>query len=460
MLRIALPLSVALLASFGAGASTAATVTPVAGEIRALAFSGDALVVVRVPSRGRLTIERRVAGSPPQTIFATSSSDGNDEVSLAASADALAFGLKPDDDDDFAPSRVMVGPSSGPLREVATCPAGLIVSPVAVFGPRIAWREGACGEPVAQPSSVSPAAIVVGGADPAAPVIRAPIGPERLPVAVVLGAGDTGLVGTVQPSFFGFDTDVRAFSPAGLGATVVADRARLVSAVGVLANGTAVFQESGLDGDDEGECDAQQLFTLAPGASERRPVALGGCLVAAEILGPRGPQSPVATGDRITAFVGKPPSPTSPNGGAVSIVSLRADGSDRRVIVTGGYRQPRGVAVAGGQVAWWQPRCVGDQEIVVQPSPGRALALAACRVEILTRSARLRAGRISVRIRCPVGCSGTIFGRGLGRQFAFEAGTHRLSLRVALGRRASARVRVGVEVAGGPSRSVLIRVRR
>ncbi len=307
MLRVAMPLAIALLAIAGVQASDAATVTPVRGEIHALAFSGDALVVARVPPQKRLVIERRAAGSPVQTILSTSLDDDDDELTLAASADALALGLLPDGDEGFETSRVMVGPASGPLREVTTCPSALIVSPVAVAGPRIAWREGGCGEPARDPDSVSPVAVVVGGADPAAPVRRVAIAPGLLPIALVLGAGDTGLVGTLQPSFFGFDTDVRTFSPAGLGATVAADRARLVSPVGVLSDGTRVLLESDL-GDGSG-CDTdKRLVTIAPGGNDRRPVPLGGCLQSPSSIGPRGVESPVVAGDRIVALVGKPAS--------------------------------------------------------------------------------------------------------------------------------------------------------
>jgi hypothetical protein len=458
MLRVALPLSVVLLASLGTQAAGAATVTPVPGEIRAIAFSGDALVIARRPPRQRLVLERLAGGAPAQTILTTSSEDDDDEVTLAASADALAFALNPDSDDDFAPSRVMIGPSRGPLREAAACTAGLVVAPVAVFGSRIAWREGNCGEPAAEPNSVSPGVVAVGGADAAATVRRTTIPGERLLVGLVLGAADAGLAGTVAPSFFGFDTEVRAFSPAGLGEPVAASRGALVSPVGILGDGTRVFLQSGLDDD---ECGSNALFTVAPATIARRPITLGGCLLSASTLDPREGTGPVAAGDRIVAFLrgpsGSEGSPSEPR----SIVSVRGDGSGRRVLVKGAYRRPEGVATDAGWVAWWQPRCTGGREIVVQQAPERTVRLAACRAEILTRSARVRNGRIGVRLRCSAGCAGSLYGRrGATRAFAFEAGTRTLQLPVALGRRRRATVRVELSVEHGPSRSAAISVRR
>jgi hypothetical protein len=448
----ALPLSVALIALVAGPASAASTVTPVAGEVRALALSGDALVVARTTVRDALVLERIVGGSPAQTLFSAASSDDDDEVVLAASADALAFGLKPEGDEDYPSARVMIGPARGPLREVTTCRAGLVVSPVAVAGSRIAWREGACGEPAAGPNSVGPSAIVVAGADPAAPVRRASIPGERLPIGLVLGAGDTGLVGTVQPSFFGFDTEVRAFSPAGLGATIVAERARLVSPIGIVANGTRVFLQSSLE--DEEDCDTKQLVAIAPASSDRRIVPIGGCVMAPSILGSRGPRTPVAVDDRIAAFIG------TQRDESLSLVSVRPDGGDRRVIVKGTYRRPEGVAADGARVAWWQPRCAGGEEVVVQSSPEPTVRLAACRAEILTRTARASGGRIALRVRCPGGCSGMAYGRRIAsRPFSFDAGTHRLSVRL-LGRSRSATVRVELSVDHGPTRGATIRVRR
>ena len=456
MLRLASAVTVALLAIAGAKAAAASTVIPVQGQIRALAIGDDAIVLARLPPRGGLVLERLATGSAAQTVFTTPSDDEDDLISLAASDEAIAFGLNQEPDDGFTAGKVMIGPARGPLREAARCAAGLLVSPVAVAGSRVAWREGGCGEPAADPKSVSPAAIAIGDADPAAAVRRVAIAPERLPVSLLLGAGDTGLVTILQPSFFGFDSEVRAFSPAGLGATLAADRAGLVTPVGLLADGTGVFLESGL----EGECDSTRLVTIAPGASTRRAVPIGGCLLAAPTFAPRDGTSPVVAGGRIVVLVR-----TQTSGGlasdATSIVSVRPDGSDRRVLVKGGYRRPDGVAAAGDRVAWWQPRCAGGQEIVVQQAPEASVKLAACRAEILTRRARVRNGRIGVRLRCPAGCSGTLIGRRLPPpQFAFGAGTHRLSVRVALGRRRSATVRIHLEIVNGPSRSAAVNVRR
>ncbi len=461
MLRVALPLSVALLASLGTQASVASTVTRVSGEIRAMAFSGDALVVARQPARGGLVLERLAAGSPAQTILRTTSEDDDDEISLAASADALAFGLNSDSDDKLAPSRVMIGPARGPLREVAACPAGLIVSPVAVAGSRVAWREGNCGEPAEEPNVVTPGVIAVGDADAGAAVRRTAVPGERLLVGLVLGAGDVGLLGTVAPSFFGFDTEVRAFSPAGLGEAVTASRGALVSPVGVLDDGTRVFLQAGLEEDGDDDCRSDQLFTIAPATTARRPVALGGCLLTASTLGPRDATGPVAAGDRIVGFLKAPSASERSPSESSSIVSLRGDGGDRRVLVKGAYRAPEGVAAAGGQVAWWQPRCAGGREIVVQSAPEPSAKLAACRAEILTRRARVRRGSIGVRLRCPTGCEGLLYlRRGATRRFAFEAGTRTLRLPFTLGKRRRAIVQAELSVEHGPPRATQISVRR
>jgi hypothetical protein len=87
-----------------------------------------------------------------------------------------------------------------------------------------------------------------------------------------------------------------------------------------------------------------------------------------------------------------------------------------------------------------------------------------CRAEILTRSARVRGGRIAVRIRCPLGCNGTADAPRFVRaaRFAFAGGTGVLRLRVSLGTRRSARVKLRLHVANsyGVADSATISVRR
>src|SRR3954452_22053116 len=117
MPRARLPLLVALIALGGGETAGASTVTPVTGEIRAMAFSGDGLVVARLPPKGKLVLERIAPGAPTATILTTTSEDNDDELTLAASADALALGLNVNPGDTRGPSQVMIGPARGPLRE-------------------------------------------------------------------------------------------------------------------------------------------------------------------------------------------------------------------------------------------------------------------------------------------------------------------------------------------------------
>ncbi len=127
----------------------------------------------------------------------------------------------------------------------------------------------------------------------------------------------------------------------------------------------------------------------------------------------------------------------------------------------GGFRQPEGVAAEGARVAWSQPRCSGGQEIVVQSSPEPTSVLAACRAEVLTRSAQVRGNRIVVRVRCPIGCSGLVLGVPFDpRSFAFGPGTHRLGLRVLDRRRRTTKALLELSVDNGPVRSVALRLRR
>jgi hypothetical protein len=451
---------------FGGCASEAApaarTVHQVDGEIRALAFSGDALVVAREPPRRGLVVERLVAGSAAQAIRATSFK--GDQVLLAASPQAIALSLTPGILDARRPSSVMVGAPLGPLREVARCSTPGTAAPVAVAGSRVAWRAGGCGVARLHPFRGTPAAIVVGDADPRAPSrsIALPEAPARVARPRVgrrwrrrhagaairdrqrargvlrggRGRGDhRGATGGLGPS--GSSATARASSCAGRSRTSASATPR------------------------------KQVFTVAPGATRRRQVPLGGCVNAVLSPAPSTGSGPVAAGERILAYVGVP-------GGLVdkvSLVSVRSDGRDRRELARGTYRRPFGVATDGDRVAWWEPHCKSGGEIVIQERPEARRTLAPCRAEILTRSARLRAGAITVRMRCPAGCTGSIFGRPLPydfspgpvRKFTFSAGTHALSVPIALGRRRSGqsiRVGIGVNVEHGPGEQATVRLRR
>lgn len=460
MYRLALLVTVALAVFLGAQAASAArTITPVRGDVRALAFGGEALVVARQPAGRGLVVERVVPGAPASTILRTRLSDDDDEVSLAASAEALAFAFSPGDaGEGGAAAGVMAGPAGGPLREVATCAAGLLVSPVAVNGARIAWREGGCGEPAQRPRRVGPSLIAVGGADTAAPLRRLPLAGQGLLSALVLGPGDAGLAGLLLPSFFVLDAEVRPFGPTGIGTAVVAEQGRAVSPVGILGDGTRVFVVSGVD-DDSG-CDTE-VFTIAPGSGARRTISTGGCIATDEF--PRVAQAVRMTADRIVMLVAEPPPSTDERPSKRFVVSVRADGSDRRVLARGSYRTPLGVAADGDRSAWWQEACTAGSELVVHDgSDAGTLTVTACRVEVRTRRARLRDGRIALRLHCPTGCSGTAYGARIARSttFSFGRGTHTLRVPVRLGRHTSRRLRFDLIVKNGPTRKASIHVRR
>ena len=466
MLRWALPLSVALAVLCGAQIATAArSTTTVAGDVRDVAFTDPGLAVAHQPPRGSLTVERFVAGSPPQPLLGTSLRGADDQVQLAGSAQALAVGLLPDGEDGTAASRVFAGPASGPLREVAGCEAGLLLPPVAVTGARIAWREGGCGDPPARPTATTAAAIVIAAADPAIAPTRVALGPAVLPVSIVL-AGAGGLVGLMRPSFFALDSEVRSFGQGGAGATLTAQRGALVLPVGVLADGTRVLSLARLDLEDSDRDDdvcATTLFTIAAGSAQRRELPTGGCLVAADALSD--PQAARVAGDRVYALVrnagrarNAPP--------LTSLVSMRADGGDRRVHASGSYRQPLGVAADGDRFAFWHARCSdADTDLVVidgATQDGGPAQIATCRARVLTRVARVRGGRISIRVRCPAGCRGVaVYARGNGsRRFAFAPGTHALRLAVSRRTRRRGRLRLTLAVEGAPGTSAEIRLRR
>lgn len=460
MRRLALLVTVALPAFLGVQAPSAAqTITPVRGDVRALAFAGDALVLARQPAGRGLVLERLLPGAPASTILRTRLSDDDDQVSLAASADALAFAFSADgaSDEAGAAAGVMAGPAAGPLREVATCAAGVLVSPVAVNGARIAWREGGCGEPAPSPRGVTPSVIAVGGADPAAPVRRSPLAGQNLLAALALGPGDAGLAGLLLPSFFVLDAEVRPFGPGGIGAPVLAEQGRAVSPVGILGDGTGVFVLSGVE--EEQGCDTE-IFTIAPGGA-RRTIPTGGCITTGEYPGV--PKTVRTTADRIVMLVAEPPPSTDARAQKVFVVSTRADGSDRRVLARGGYRAPLGLAADRDRTAWWQASCTEGSELVVHDGPAAGtLTVAPCRVEVRTRRARLRDGRIAVRLRCPTGCSGAVYGANVAGSgaFSFRRGTHTLRLPVRLGRRTSRLLRFDLAVRHGPMRRASIRVRR
>jgi hypothetical protein len=474
MLRRTLLPSIALsvaLAMLGAtNASAARTTVHVRGEVQAIALAGDALIVARQPQKGGLLVERLKPGAAAQTLVRLPRSHSGDdqfEVTLAGSAQALAVSVQEDTSGDSNPSRVFAGPSSGPLREVATCAAGLLLPPVAVLGSSIAWVEGGCGEPAGSPLSATPASIVIGGADASVSLRRVPAGEETLPATIVLN-GEGGLAGLVRPSLFAFfKSEVRRFGPGGLGGTLASEPARIVAPVGVLSSGDTVLFRGGLendggDGDSSStRCDST-LSVIASGGGAQRTLPLGGCPGGQDSTG--GPNAQVA-GERVFALVKGRSNANSALPTAAAVASVRGDGSDARLFARGTYRAPLGLAAGEPErVAWWEHRCSGGTEIVTDDGapPASTPSVPACTVKLLQRSARVHGGRITLRLRCPFGCSGQVIGgrRGTpaGRSFSFERGTH--SLRLRLTRRAKPkRVRVAFEVTDGPSRSAVVRLR-
>ncbi len=464
---VALTFAAALLPAHDASGAVVSTSGAVTGAIRALTFSGDALVVARQPTGRALRIELRRPGRTPALLLLTDADDPNAKVAVASSAQALAVGLR-EDDEIAGQSRVWIGPPAGPLREVASCSRSFAAPAVAVDGPRVAWSDGGCAGPTGRPFEVGPASIAFGDVDPAVAVRRTPVPKDSLPAGFSL-RGDRGLAGVLRPTFFGATGDVRPFGPDGLGEALENEPGGALVPVGTLPDGTTAIARGAASSEDFGfdeerpRCRADVLL-LAPGSTTRRKLQTGGCLVDSELAGQ---VDATVAGDRVVSRVapldrrrefddfGRPR--------PVSITSVRADGSGLQTIVSGTYRGPRGLAADGARIGWWQRRCAGGDQLVVADGP--AGALRACTAELVTRRARLRDGRISVQLRCPLGCTGRIVddtrcGPKALRRFALAPGTRRLGLPVPRRSRSRGRVLLRVEVDGGPTRHAAVRLRR
>ena len=71
---------------------------------------------------------------------------------------------------------------------------------------------------------------------------------------------------------------------------------------------------------------------------------------------------------------------------------MLARGDDTRAL--------RDIAVDGDRLAWAQPSCYRGSEVVIDSLTSPATyRVRHCRAEILTRNARVRDGRIAVRVR-------------------------------------------------------------
>lgn len=451
--------ALALTALAAAPMGAAARTPVIRGEVRALAVSGDAVIVARTLPGRRFVVERRVTGAAPRTLLRERGDPFTREVALAASRDAVALAVQ--GEAEGGPSRVLVGPSTGPLREVTRCAKGFLVPAVAVDGTRIAWTEGGCLEPLVGPADVSPATLAVGDVDPAVAVRHVALPEDRIPASIV-PEGDGGLVGLYRPSFASFvSSEIRRFGAGGIGDVILRRPGAIVLPVGIPA-GSPPLIESAVDEDFEdgsrpGVCSVT-LFALPVGGAQPRLIALPGC--------PDGSQPVAVTADRLVARLTLAER-RSDRGRfeRTAIVTARPDGTSPRTLVRGTFRGP-GVFTAGaGRVAFTQPHCAGDTELVARPVAGPGRALRACTVEPLTHRARVRRGAIAVRLRCPRGCAGVIVddsrcGARYLRSFRSEAGTR--TVHVTLGRRLrrARRVLLRFRVEHGPQRVRVVRLRR
>lgn len=464
-LRRTVPLVVALTVMLGrADALAARTTLTVRGDVAALALAGDAVIVARQRADRSLRLERLSPGAPAQTLLSLTRARDH-FVSLAASAQALAVSVGNELDESTITSRVFAGRSTGPLREVAACADAFGLPPVSVFGSRAAWSDGACAGGSGDPQAFSPLAFVVGDADPAVPPRRVPVGFEALAAAIVL-TGDTGLVGVVRPTFFSFFRgETRRLGLTSLGAPIAKQDGGIVTPVGVLSSGRVVLSRQRFEDDDSqrraGVCSVS-LLVVASGGGQEQPLSFDGCPPDDESSFPGAATQ--AAGDRVVTLL-QEQNAEEGDGSPRALASVRGDGGGAHVIARGRFRHPRGLAAdASGRVAWWQPRCAGGAEIVIDDgAAGQPATISSCRLRLLNHSARVRRGRITLRLRCPSGCSGRVRTesrtRRALRSFAFEPGTHRLRVRLTRRERRSGRLRLRFEVEAGASTLAGIRLR-
>jgi hypothetical protein len=234
----------------------------------------------------------------------------------------------------------------------------------------------------------------------------------------------------------------------------------------VLTDGTLVFMVSSVESGGASACPTA-LFTIAAGATERRELGVGGCVVGGDVPAAAAASARVA-GDRVYALVAEADDRgdgARPPLGA--LVSVRGDGGERRVHAYGTHRPPLGFAADGDRVAYWHPRCAAERSdvVVARAQQDGSAAIVSCTADVLTRSAQIHGGRIAVRVRCPAGCSGVAvessdrFPRPL-QAFSFEAGTRSIPLTVPKVARTRGRVLLQLVIEGGPARSAVIRLRR
>lgn len=479
-----------LLMATPAAAAPQVAVPDLAGEVVAYAPSGDAVVVARRPPGRTLLLERYERDGRRSELLRTRMDGEDDIVRLAASAQGLAVALQgeseseEDSEDTFGSSRVLVGPATGPLREVARCETALVPAAIAVDGTRVAWSDGGCGVPVDRPRGSDDANLVLGSIDPASAVRRFPVGQDRIPFALSL-SGDQGVLGVIRPTLFAFvASELQRLGPEGLGTPFARD-GNFTTPLGTLPGGATPLLREFTDFYDEDEPRACEgtLAALPSSGEAARDLSLGRCL--AEVPDEEGSltlaaevELPTLAGDRLAALTFTRTAKQRQRsreeegfGGSeelVTVVSARPDGGDRRVLARGSrYRRPDRLAGVPGRVLWRQPRCGGGTEIVSADALGADSGpklIPSCRADLRTRSARVRGGAIRLSLACPRGCKGRVLDRTVcrgerQRTFRFGPGVHSLRMPLSRAARRRGRALLQIRVENGPQRTQTVRLR-
>lgn len=437
------------------------------GSIEAIALAGPATIIARTPKRGPLRIERYERGKRPQLLLRAKSR--YDTVRMAASPEALAVSLQDSDgaDDDELSSDasiVMIGGSAGPLREVSRCGATPFTAPaIAIDGRTAAWAEGGCigGK---NGFSTSRATLATGDVAPGAAARRLAL-PEGTVLAGLTLHDGAGIASVLVPRFFLPSADLRPYGPDGLGEPVQTQASGTLIPTGRLGDGSTALLRSRFDtGEDQDESGCESATeVLTPAGDRRAQVNVGGCvgddsdgdLFFGLSLTPQ-----VAAGNRVITLVQTRNRSEEPGGAAVTSISPGRSGVS--TIVAGRRRAPLGLTTDGPRVAWWQPRCDGDEEVVISDAP--VPSLRACTLRVTRRALTVRRGRISVPITCGQGCSASFYdetscGFGRLRRFVRPRGRSRVFLRVPRGALRAGRLILRVQVENGPTRRVTINLR-
>lgn len=461
-MRITLPVSVLLsVAVLGGAQAQAATVRyPTLGTPAALALSGDALVVVPTQlSGGTLAPVRVVPGQPPQAIpVADAKIPGGreDEVSgttLRASAAALAVGASIGYDLGY---RTYVGPSTGPLRRVASCPGDGGGLPVAVDGTRIAWIEGGCEDRTRD--TFGPATVVVGDADPAVPVRRYPLPAKADPLGLSLGAGGDLVL-------YAADGDRDALTlaplaPQGLGAPLALGSSSAGYALlGRGADGTTYLADDTRYGGATG-CDLG-VRRIAPGATALGAFPAAGCLAGDDVGG----GGAILAGDSVVTIANARDSrETAPR---AALLRTPLAGGTAATLLTLRGRRPLTLTADAARVAYAVEPCgpgeAQETQLVVTDAPEPPLAECSVRITGATLKLTGKVGRLAVT--CPIGCrlesTVTTKGRPYGEYDSVARGAARIDVELPKKRpRVGSVVTVRVAATDGPTVTKRVRVVR